>query len=186
VYAKEGANGNGLMVVIEDTEDLKIITKFKEYDSGKINEGMEVIIKSDATGEETYEGKITKIAPTSVKNNVGESLSTTDVEFEAEVSVISQQTKLKIGMNTRLNVILNRKTDVFSVPYDAVVKNDKDENVIYVLQEKENGYIAVQKPVEVGMETDFYQEIVGDNLTEGMKIISDAVQITDQEIVMID
>lgn len=201
VFAKIGAPGNGLMFVIEDTEKLSITTKFKEYDASKVKEGLDVIIKSDATGEKSYFGKVSKIAPTSVKNNLGESASTSDVEFEAEVAVTSANTDLKIGMNTRLELILNKKENVFYVPYDAIGKNDNGEDVVYVAVKNEEvankdlgakiiksqdpkkakpeTYKAVQKKVELGLETDFNVEISSNELTEGMKIISDATEMSD-------
>jgi len=50
VIAKEGDVGMGRLFVIEDTDNLKIITNVREYDIGKIELGMEVAISSDATG----------------------------------------------------------------------------------------------------------------------------------------
>ncbi|MDR2940639.1 MAG: HlyD family secretion protein, partial [Clostridiales bacterium] len=127
VYATEGAISSGLLFVVEDTNSLKVITKIKEYDSGRVALGQEVEIKTDVTGDEVFKGVIDKIAPTSVKGANGEPLSTDDVEFETEVKVLSESTPLKIGMNTRLTIVVKRLGDVFYVPYDAVL--DKTEGV---------------------------------------------------------
>ena len=51
VYALEGMPGNGLLFVIEDTEQLVVKTSVREYDVAALREGMSAIIKSDATGE---------------------------------------------------------------------------------------------------------------------------------------
>lgn len=100
VFAKEGAVGSGLLFVIEDTDNLRIITSFREYDIGRIEPGMEVIITPTGTESSQYTGIISRINPAAT------SLSSPVVEFEAEVAVTSEETNLRIGMNTRLNIVL--------------------------------------------------------------------------------
>jgi len=95
--AREGAVGMGLLFVVEDTEDLRIATSFREYDISRIDVGMEVIITSDGTGVAEYSGIISRINPAANPNSP-------IVEFEAEISVTSPNTNLRIGMNTRVEV----------------------------------------------------------------------------------
>jgi len=99
VIAREGAVGVGRMFVIEDTDNLRIITSFREYDIGKVETGMEVTITSDATGNAVYTGVISRINPAAT---VGAPV----VEFEAEITVTSVNTSLRIGTNARINIIL--------------------------------------------------------------------------------
>ena len=99
VVAREGAVGMGLMFVVEDTDNLRIITSFREYDLARIKTGMEVNITSDATGSTEYAGIITRINPSATP-------SAPVVEFEAEVAVTSVSTDLRIGMTTRLDINL--------------------------------------------------------------------------------
>jgi len=176
VYAKEGRPGSGLLFVIEDTENLVIKTMIKEYDISKAKVGMKVDIKSDSTGNAVYEGVIGKIAPAAVKDINGETvLKSSDIEFEAQVKLVSRETDLRIGMNTRLNVILEKKDHVYCVPYDAIVTDLNGESSVYIASE--NGakkQIAKQINISTGIETDFYVEISGPDLTDGMKVVSDA------------
>jgi multidrug efflux pump subunit AcrA (membrane-fusion protein) len=186
VYAKVGAAGNGLLFVVEDIENLKIATKVKEYDSVKIAPGMAVEIKSDATGDAVYEGVLSSVAPTSAKNSAGEPASTTDVEFGAEIEVVSEGTPLKVGMNARLNIIMDKREGVYFVPYDAVAIGQNGESVVYAAAGGASGSYAdsaavaggngatVEVPVTTGLESDFYVEIMGEGLREGMEIVSDA------------
>ena len=97
VIARRGAMGSGLLFTIEDTDNLQIVTRFREYDMGRIEEGMEVTITSDGAGSAEYTGIISRIHP------VATAFSPV-VEFEAEVLVISENTGLRIGMNTRLDI----------------------------------------------------------------------------------
>jgi len=100
VIAREGMVGTGLMFVIENTDDLRVITSFREYDIGMLSEGMEVRIISDAVGSEDYLGVISRINPAAANQGIPGSV----VEFEAEVSVVSESTSLRIGMNVRVSV----------------------------------------------------------------------------------
>ena len=100
VYAREGVPGPGLLFVVEDTDNLRIITRFREYDIGRINPGMDAAISSGAAGDTVYTGTITRINP-AANANAHASIA----EFEAEVAVTSPNTGLRIGMNARVTII---------------------------------------------------------------------------------
>ena len=97
-HAREGAAGIGLMFVIEDIDTLKITTSFREYDIGRLEVGMEVIITASGTGNTEHRGIISRINPAAVPNSP-------IVEFEAEITVTTQNSGLRIGMTTRIDVI---------------------------------------------------------------------------------
>lgn len=186
VYAKVGEPGNGLLFVVEDTQSLKINTKIKEYDVANIREGMPVVIKSDATGDQEISGTVTYIAPAAIKTEAGNTQTggnDSNVEFEAEVQVNDPNCGLRIGMNTRLTVLLEEKQDVFGVPYDAVVEKADGSTVVYAAVEQQNSgknssYVVTEIPVTTGLETDFYIEISGGEVTPGMAVISNPQSVT--------
>ena len=99
VIAKQGETGMGRLFVIEDTDNLKITTRFREYDLARISAGMEVFITSDATGNAVYTGIISRINPAATA-------FAPVVEFEADILVTSPNTNLRIGTNARLNIVL--------------------------------------------------------------------------------
>lgn len=178
VYAEEGQPGNGLLFVIEDTDALKINTNIREYDVGNIEVGMPVVIRSDATGDKEIPGTVTYIAPAANKTENGNTLTADDstVEFEAEVQVNDADSGLRIGMNTRLTVLLEERSDVYGVPYDSVVEKADGSEVVYAVEpssEKEGSYVVTEVPVTTGLETDFYIEVSGDGITDGLSIVSD-------------
>lgn len=187
VYAKVGEPGNGLLFVVEDTESLKITTRIKEYDIANVQVGMPVTIKSDATGDKEISGTITYIAPAAVKSDTGStqtSSNNSNVEFEAEVQVNDKDSGLRIGMNTRLTVLLEEKQDVFGVAYDSVVKKQDGTDVLYAVEPKStegkdaSTYIVTEVPVTTGLETDFYIEVSGSGIQNGMSIVSDPQSVT--------
>jgi len=95
--AREGAIGSGLMFVVEDTSNLRVITRFREYDIAKIEEGMEVRITSDATSGAVYAGIISRINPAAVAGSPV-------VEFEAEIAIESVVSDLRIGATAWVEV----------------------------------------------------------------------------------
>ena len=100
VIAREGAVGMGLMFTVEDTDNLRIITSFREYDLARVHVGMPVTITSDSTGSAVHTGEITGINPAATPNSP-------IVEFEAEIAVTSGNLDLRIGVNTRINIALD-------------------------------------------------------------------------------
>ena len=100
VAAREGSLGTGLLFVVEDTDNLKIATGFRMYDLGRLAEGMEVAIISDAAAGGEYSGVIGRINPAFAP-------ASHIPHVEAEVLVTSTGTSLRIGMNVRLNIYLD-------------------------------------------------------------------------------
>ena len=172
VYAKVGSSGSGLLFVIEDIDDLIIDTSVKGYDIGTVKEGMQVVIRSDATGDTLIEGRIDRIAPTSNKNNQGTTDTTGEAVFASEVLVTEKNTGLRIGMEAQLDYIIEEANHVLAVPYDAVYENEAGENCVLAAIEQENGSYLIQEiVVSTGMDDDLYLVIESTELEIGMRII---------------
>lgn len=174
VYAKEGAPASGMLFIIEDTDNLVVKTSVKEYEVTSVQEGMEATVKSDATGEEAFIGTVEKIYPTAAKNEKGETESSGSVDFETDVALEDHE-GLRVGMNVRIGIVTESKSNVWSVPFDAVVTSpDGSGDILYTIEKDAEGVDRVKSiPVTVGMETDFSVEITGDGLKDGMSIITD-------------
>lgn len=174
--AVKGNPANGELFTIEDTNDLKVRGKVKEADLNHIHENMPVLVKSDATGDKVFPGNLTKIAPTAIKSEATTaSAAATKAEFEVEIDLPTDTTGLKIGMTTRLSIVSEERADVFCVPFEALVMDDSGQSCIYVAKENpvEQGSFTVESiPVTTGLETDSLIEISGDQLSEGLVIIS--------------
>lgn len=186
VYALEGMPGNGLLFVIEDTDQLVVKTSVREYDVVALREGMPAVIKSDATGEREFDGKVLRIAPAAAKGDDGstKSNSSSAVEFDTDVSLLTPDSDLRIGMNVRLSIIVEKKESVLSVPYDAVTNDSDGDQIIYVARADEKGdYTAQPVKVETGMETDFYIEVISQALVEGDLVITDPSAISPGEAI---
>ena len=174
VFAIEGAMGSGLLFVIEDTENLKITTRIREYDAVNVRPGMAVEIRTDSTGSAVFEGEISSISPTAIRNAAGDVANLNDVEFGAEINVISTDTPLLIGMNTRLNVVLEQREDVLFVPFDAVGFDIFGNTFVFVADISGGRAFARRVPVELGLETDFFVEVISPELAPGMVVLNNA------------
>ena len=196
VYAKEGGSGAGLLFVIEDPAQLSVKVRVKEYDAGKLSPGMPVIIQSDAISNTKYAGTLTSIEPAAVKNAAGDTDTLSDIEFGARVSVDSPGSLLRIGMTSRLDIIVEEQDNVFFVPFDAIATNGDGQTVVYAIEDtaadgqgagtddEDDGpapgagagaaAYAMEIPIETGLETDFYVEIYGPGLYDGLRVINEA------------
>ena len=174
--AVKGNPANGELFTIEDTNDLKVRGKVKEADLNHIHENMPVLVKADATGDKVFPGNLTKIAPTAIKSEATTASTTaTKAEFEVKIDLPADTSGLKIGMTTRLSIVSEERADVFSVPFEALVVNDSGQTSIYIAKEnpvEQGSYTVEAIPVTTGLETDSLIEIAGDQLSEGLAIIS--------------
>lgn len=175
VYATVGGSGSGLLFVIEDTDNLVVSTSVKGYDLGSVKTGMTVEIKSDATGDAVIPGTLTTIAPTAKKNQMGDTESSSDPSFEAEVTVESAASGLRIGMEARLSYIIDKADHVLAVPYEAVYTDESGKSAILVLRPQEkDGYLVESLPVTTGLDDDLDIAVSGAGVEEGLRVITDA------------
>lgn len=177
VYAEKGAQASGLLFIIEDTENLVVKTAVKELDVGKVKPDMKAEVKADATGERIFPGVVQTISPTAAKDANGKTVTSGNVEFETDVA-LEESSDLRVGMNVRVNVVTEQKKDVWSAPFDAVISDASGQSIIYTVETDGEGVSRAKSvPVTTGMETDFYVEISGEGLKDGMPIISDPSMI---------
>lgn len=187
VYAKEGMPGSGLLFVIEDTDRLVVKTEVKEYDVASLREGMKSSIKSDALGDRAFAGEVSRIAPAALKDANGETKTEGSASYETEIALLEPGEGLRVGMKVRLNVIIERKEGVLSVPYEAVTTDPDGNSIVYVLREEQGTAdsgdalqtVARAVRVSTGMETDFSLEISSEELREGDRVISDPTGLSD-------
>ncbi|MCI5773581.1 MAG: HlyD family efflux transporter periplasmic adaptor subunit [Erysipelotrichaceae bacterium] len=157
------------LATIQDTQKLKVNITIEEYDMQKVKEGMKCIITSDATTE-PMEGRLVQLSPVATPNNNGGNAST----FTGEVEIINPHKDLLIGMNAKVQIVISSLDNVFSVPLDAIEEKEDGTYVIYVQNEQTKEFEPVS--VTKGEENDYYAQISGDSLKEGMVVRASAVE----------
>ena len=149
---------SGTVATIQDVENLTVEVTIPASSVGKLSTGMTCRITSDATGDAVISGTLTRIDP--VANDSG--------SFGATVTVNGQDSGLLIGISAKVEIVISEKTDVFTVPRDAVGTNE--DGTTYVLRRtggEGTDMTFEEVAVTEGDTNDYYVEITGDDLHEG-------------------
>ena len=182
VNAVVGNPGTGTLFEIENLDNMEVKTSIKEVDIANVKVGQRTEIKTDATGETALAGEIISVSPSAKKGGASlvkaDSQSTSsggDNGFETKIKINDMNENIKPGISARVNVILNEKSDIYTIASDSIVQNGNGKS-IYVAEksgEKPNEYIIKELPIETGLESDFNVEISGEGITDGILIIDD-------------
>ena len=168
VNATVGSMIDGAAATIQNTDSLKVAITIPEYDIESVQVGMTARITSDVTDKEVS-GTLSQISPTATGGGSSSS------SFAAEVTIDDADSGLLIGTNAKVEIILSTTEDVFTVPLDAIGENEAGESVIYVQTGEENGEpVFEEMAVTVGEENDYYAQISGAELEEGLVVRASA------------
>lgn len=163
----------GTIFVIADYQNFIVNASVDEYDISSLKKGMEAAVKIEAVSDEELPATLTYVSPTPGETTgFGSSGSSS---YKIEISLSDPNEDLRIGMSAQASVVLQASEDVLTVPSDCIQTNPQGESVIYVDENGERKEVAVT----VGMEGDYYVEISGDGLEEGMKVYLATPMITD-------
>jgi len=191
VNAVVGIQASGALFVIQDLSNLIVTATVDETDIAKVKVGQRAEITTDASGAEIIAGQVVSFEPvsstasanTSSTSGSGTSKSSTttsttsnttssDVSFNVKVQLTGQSDKVRVGMNSVVNIITDEKNDIYSVPYGAVVNNN-GENTVYAAVKQGAQYIVKEIPITKGIESAANVEIEGADLSDGMIILND-------------
>lgn len=156
--ATVGSVCNGTVATIQDVSDLTVEVTIPASSVGKLSTGMQCNITSDATGDTVVTGTLTRIDP--VANSEG--------TFGATVTVNGADSGLLIGISAQVEIVVNQKENVFTVPRDAV--GTHEDGSTYVLRKTGGEGVDMtfeEVTVTTGDSNDYYIEISGDDLNEG-------------------
>ena len=168
VNATVGSMIDGAAATIQNTDSLKVAITIPEYDIERVQVGMTARITSDVTDKEVS-GTLSQISPTATGGGSSSS------SFAAEVTIDDADSGLLIGTNAKVEIILSTTADVFTVPLDAIGENEAGESVIYVQTGEEDGEpVFEEMAVTVGEQNDYYAQISGAELEEGLVVRASA------------
>lgn len=168
VNATVGSMIDGAAATIQNTDSLKVAITIPEYDIESVQVGMTARITSDVTDKEVS-GTLSQISPTATGGGSSSS------SFAAEVTIDDADSGLLIGTNAKVKIILSTTEDVFTVPLDAIGENEAGESVIYVQTGEEDGEpVFEEMAVTVGEQNDYYAQISGAELEEGLVVRASA------------
>ena len=188
VNAVVGVQASGALFVIQDLNNLIVNASVDETDVAKVKVGQKARITTDASGSEVIEGEVVNVEPvsstqsasnSSTSSSTGKTTTSTtsnstssDVSFTVKIQLKGQSDKVKVGMNSVVNIITNEKENVYSVPYGAILNNN-GQSVVYAAEKSGDKYIVKEISVTKGIESDTSAEIDGSDLSDGMIILSE-------------
>jgi len=113
------------LIIVADLNRLEVKAYVDENDIGRMQLGLDAEVTVDAFSERKLKGKVTKIsAASTIKDNV--------VTYETIVSIEKTGGLLKPDMTTAVEILLQRRANVLTVPSEAV-KRIGDRQVVYLL-----------------------------------------------------
>ena len=90
--------------------------------------------------------------------------------YKVQIELLTQNDRLRLGMNAKLSIITNSKNDVWTVPFEAIFERDDGTKYIEILKDEETKE-KEELDVQTGIEGTYYVEIKSDKLKEGMKVV---------------
>ena len=176
------------IMTIEDNSQLRINVSINESDILNVKEGQKAVITTTATGDEEFEGTISRVVNImSGQNQNAITGETSGGGYSAEITIDSGDNNLLIGMNAKVKIILDKKDNVLAVPYDSIRENEDGTFSVFVAEPDGEGYVAREHFVDKGMETNYLTEITSSDLTEGSLIITDVLTVSDgQKVTVMD
>lgn len=154
------------VAVVQDLEHLQANISVSDYAMLTLKTGMSASLYSEADAADEHTAKVEKVAL--VADMTG--------NYPVTLRLTDTARNLHVGQSVTVRIVVNSRSSIFAVPYDAVTINEQGQDVILVCTgEKDEAGAAVTRevPVTMGIEGDYLVEIISDELEEGMEILSD-------------
>ncbi|WP_238917500.1 efflux RND transporter periplasmic adaptor subunit [Clostridium sp. YIM B02555] len=194
INAVVGQESSGALFVVQDLNNLIVNVTVDETDINKIKVGQKAEVTTAASGNSIVEGQVVSFEPVSSAASANTSSTSTsngksstssssssnstssDVTFNVKVQLTGKNDAIKVGMNSVVNIITDEKSDIYAIPYDAVLnKNGKTE--VYAAVDQGGKYVVKEIPITEGLQAAANVEIQGD-LSDGMIILDNPSSYT--------
>lgn len=146
---------------IANSQNFIVSASVDEYDVSSISKDMTAAVIVEALGEDELPAKVSYIAPTATTSTSGNSAGS--ASYDLEIALDDENADLRIGMTAKASIVKEAVYDVLTVPYDCVTTDEDGNSSVTIDKDGEK----VQVPVTVGMQSDYYVEISGDDIEEG-------------------
>ncbi len=161
VIAMSSAYGGTSLMTLADVSRMHFEGDVDESDVAKIEAGMPAKVFVDAYPDTTFEGVLTRIAPQGLKQEGV-------VNFKVEAELSGESTIMKTGMSADVQLVLDSREDVLTLPEGAIIYEGDSTFVETVDAGADGGKTRV--PVEVGLSDGIKTEIL-DGIDEGTEVV---------------
>lgn len=186
----------GAIVTIEDISSYEVTVEIDEYDISKIKVGQKVVIKTNGTGDLELEGKVISIAPRATAGSGVTYTVKTSIDTPCEDLRMDMTAKLSIIISSKENVLTVPYAAVQTAEDGSYYIEVVDENGGDAPESRgdvptgegqptmpgapggRGGNAGVMNtpqtrriPVTKGIESDYYVEVSGEGIVEGLEVI---------------
>lgn len=192
---------SGALMTIQAVDTLEVATQIDEYDINNVVMGQKVVIMTDATGDDELEGRVTFISPTATAAANGASTNTFEVKIDIlkkdDRLRLGMSAKLNIIVDSHNGVLavpydaIEEKEGgayvIYVVDEATGAESTVDNGTILVIgvdgeekgagseqvpnQKSEGSPQSREIPVQVGLEGDYYTEVISTDIREGMTVL---------------
>lgn len=152
--------GNQPIIVLQDLSNLKLEVHVSKYDSQKVKEGQEVIIKS---GGESYKGKVSFLYPAAQKAMGANGGADTFLAVDIDVLNIGS---LKVDFDADVDILFGSAENVIKVPAECITVDKKGRSYVYTVENNR----AKEKQVQLGLQSDMEAEVL-QGINQGERIV---------------
>ena len=150
---------------------MQVKTSIHESVLDQVHAGLKATIRADAVPDRSYAASVHSVAVLPDQNS---SMSSDTKVYETIVTIDEDVEHLKPGMSAVVEIHVDRRRDVLSVPVQAVVQIE-DETWCYVRSTR-----GVERHlVRLGRSNDKFVEI-RDGLTEGVEVVLNPTAVVDE------
>ncbi len=160
--------GGGAIAVIQDDSSYKIEAAAEQYDISKLEKGMPTEITVQAVSSAPMNGTLSFVSPTPQAPTFSADGSGSSTDYTIEASFNNKEDQLRLGMTAKLNIIVGESKNTLAVPDNCIYTDEDGRNFIEVTG---NGDRVDKVYVECGLKNDYYTEISGNDIKEGMKVV---------------
>ncbi len=146
---------------IANPGNMKFVADIDEADIGNIAIGQKALVTLDAYPDDLLEEEITNIAFAAITTRGGGTAFQIDITLSENLNQ-----KFKVGMNGDVEIVTAEKSEVITVPVEAV-KTKRGETYVQIIEGRQIKEIKV----EVGLESDDKIEIIT-GISEGQLVIT--------------
>ena len=152
--------GGTLLCTVADLSNMYIAVQIDESDIGKVAEGQSVGIKADAYPDKVFKGLVVTISPKGTKDN-------NLIVFKVKIKIKEGQFRyLKPGMSADVEILVEKKSDILYVPFDAFREKRGKVGINIKDEEGAQRWVLVKKGVTDGLNT----EIITEEDIEGAQV----------------
>ena len=133
-------NPGTVIMTVSDMSEIEAEVEVDETDIAQVKLGQETEISIDAYPDTTFRGRVTEIGHAARISGLGTQDQVTN--FLVKVMLLDEVSTIRPGMSASVDITTDSRTDVLSVPIQAVVMREEESDTLTEEGEEKEGAVA--------------------------------------------